>query len=237
MADRVNSGKKIEYAKEVGEALGAAKSDIQKSVSTIRSMCDDVRFATADRCYNEIAKISTTLISAINEYATGVAEGVLTPLVSGQGGHMSGDALNAKVAATIPDLEAIAAGAPNIDFIAQNVIAERGLDENWTDAKKAAFGEECKYFIGIRAKLMAQIADITVKCTDLDTKTTYQNLGKKFEGTCNSVVASYNGLKEQLEASGILLQSAIEAMEQAYTAIKTEDAGKAGDILGGDLNV
>ena len=237
MADRINSGKKIEYAKQVGEALAAAKSDIQKSVSTLRSMCDDVRFATADRCYNEIAKISNTIISAINEYATGIVEGVLTPLVSGQGGHMSGEALNAKVAATIPDLEAIAAGDANIDMISDSVISGRGLDENWTESKKNAFGEECKYFIGVRAKLMAQVADISNKCAEEDTKVTYQNFGRKFEGTCNSVVAAYNGLKEQLAGAGILLTSAIEAMEQAYTAIKTDTAEKAKDIIGGDLDV
>lgn len=237
MADRVNSGKKIEYAKEVGEALSSAKNSILKSVSALRAQCNDVRFATADRCYNEVAKIGTTLVSAINEYATGIVENILRPLVTGAGAHMSGDALNAKVAATIPDLEAIAAGAANIDMIGEDVISSRGLDENWNDAKKAAFGDECSYFIGIRAKLMANIADATNKCADTDTKTAYNNLGKKFEGTCNSVVASYNGLKEQLTAAGILIQSTIDSMEQAYTAIKTEDAGKAGNILGGDLNI
>lgn len=237
MADRVNSGKKIAYAQEVGESLSSAKASIQKSISNLRAMCDDVRFATADRCYNEIAKIGEVLIKGINEYALGIANEILTPLVSGKGGHMSGEALNAKVAATIPDLEAIAAGAPNIDYISKTVIDERGLDENWTDAKRAAFGEECKYFVGIRAKLIGQIADTTQKCTDSDTKVAYNNLGKKFESLCNSVAAAYNGLTAQLEAAGILVADAIRDMEQAYTSVGTEEAGTAKDILGSPMDV
>lgn len=237
MADRVNSGKKIDYAKNVGEALATSKRDIQKSVETIKAMCDNAKFATADRCYNQIAEIATILKTAINQYALSVADQVLEPLVTGEGAMMSGQALKLKVNEVKPELEAIAAGSPEVEKIPSSVIDSRGLDENWTDSIAKTFGEECASFINIRAVLMANIADITHKCVETDTKTVYQNLGKVFEEKCNESATTYSGLKEQLVKAGMLVQATIDTMENAYSNINVESVGAAKDILGADDDI
>ena len=231
MADRINSQKKLDYAKQSAEVLASAKKDIQDSVENLKALCDKIRMAVTDRAYNNIAYIATFQVKAINTYAKAVAEDILTPLATGPA--ISGEALKQGAAKILPDLEEIAAYYPDMPAIDTSVIESRGLDENWTDATRNEFSDECLKFITIRSRLMAEIGEITTKNNESDMHDTYMNIGKEFEKHCNATVSNYNELKRQLEEAGICVAEAIAQAETAGAKIKAVgDIGSVKNVLG-----
>ena len=232
---RTNSGSKIEYAKAVNEAVVKAKKDITKACESMYACCGNIRMAVVDRAYANIADIADKTIEAANAVIHTVAEDLIEPLTKDT---LSGGALTTAAKKVLPELEACYHEVPDIARIPQSVTDARGLDENWTEASRAAFSDACTSFISVRQTLIISMGEITNKCKEVDSEGAYMKIGKETENIANSTVTQYSALQSQLEEAGIMVSDVFKQAEAAGARIAAVGEAKAvSDIISGDLDV
>lgn len=231
---RLNSGKKINYAKQVCESSADFKNKIVRTCEEIHNQCEKMKTAVTDRTYNNIAEIGNTLIECANAVVRTTAEDLLEPLTKDT---ISGAELVRQSKALLPELEACYSNKPEIVPISDSVIDGRGLEEDWTDATRAEFGSVCSDFISLRMSYILQLGDITKQCKEEDTEGIFQRIGAATENVTNNTAAAYNKLQEQLEQAGILVDQAIKQAEAAGAKIANIDDISVDDIIHGDMDV
>lgn len=232
---RTNSGSKTKYAVAVNEAVVKAKSDIVKACEDMYASCNNIRMAVVDRAYANIVDIADKTVEAANAVIQTVAEDLIEPLTKDT---LSGAALTTEAKKILPELEACYHNVPEIVRIPQAVTDGRGLDENWTEASRAAFSEACTKFISVRQTLILTMGDITNKCKEEDSEAAYMRIGKATENIANSTVTQYSALQSQLEQAGIMVSDVFKQAEAAGARIAAVGEAKTvTDIINATMDV
>lgn len=223
MAMSINSGKKIKYFDETLASLMAKHKKIETILEDMRVASGNIRAAATDRAYNAVVEMGLYINEGI--VAAGHASvDILDELskLTTVGPALVSEAKRVKVSA-----EEVAALKLEATKIPSDVIAGRGLDENWTPATMEAFVAATTAFIKVRKDLINDIADFTSRSAEEDFKDVYMTIGRHLEGITNNTVDAYNALREQLEVAGHGLQASVDASVEA--------SGTVGRV--GDLNV
>lgn len=232
---RLNSGKKVQYSKEICEAVSKAKADIAKACEEMHGACGSIRMAVVDRAYVNLVEIAEKTIEMANAVVRTAAEDLIEPLTKDT---LSGAELTRQTKALMPELEACYNNVPEITRIPQSVIDGRGVDENWTEQSRAAFEEACKSFITVRQSLILTMGDITNKCKEEDSEGAYMKIGKATENIANSTVTQYTALQKQLEEAGLMVSEVFKQAESAGARIAAVgEAGAVTNILNAGLDV
>lgn len=232
---RLNSGKKVQYSKEICEAVVKAKTDISKACEEMYAVCGNIRMAVVDRAYDNLADIADKTIECANAVVRTAAEDLIEPLTKDT---LSGAELTRQTKALMPELEACYTNVPEISRIPKSVTDARGMDENWTEASRAAFEDACKTFITVRQSLILTMGDITTKCKEEDSEGAYMKIGKATEEITNSTVTQYTALQGQLEEAGIMVSDVFKQAESAGARIAAVgEANAVSDILSADMDV
>lgn len=211
MAIFVNSGKKVAYFKETLESLSTCHSKMVAAIEEMGATSKGIRAAAIDRAYN----CAVDMGFYMNEGIVAAGKASVEILAELETKTAIGAALVAEAKKIKEEAEAVAALKIETPKVPAGTIAERGLDENWTDATVGAFAEAAANFIAARREMIGMIADITTKNAEEDFKDVYMTIGRHLEAISNNTVDAYNELKSQLELAGHGLSASVDAAVEA----------------------
>ncbi len=234
MSMSINSEKKIKYFEGVLDQFLSTEKNMDTCLGDLRAIDGQVRMAGVDRAYNSIVGMATIIGDGIDVAAKACLE-VLENLAQDK---YTGEALVAAARRLIPVAEAVISGKPEFTPIEASVIAERGMDENWTATTQAALSEKCTAFIAIRRRFIEDVSGFTARNNEEDFRDVYMTIGRGLEETCNGVVEDYNRLKAQLEQMNVAINWNVDQAKEAASKVGAGNTASVNtDLTGAGMDV
>lgn len=232
MSITINSQDKIKYCSSVIELFDTTIKNYDRVTTELKAHTDICATAATTRLYNGFANLTNITLEAISKTLKVICAPVLENIANSAA--LLGEQRKTAAMSAISEAEAVLSKIQEYAIVPDSELPD-GLHEQYTESNQAKLKAICQDYIGIRKKMIDDLAEITNATSQEDFKDIYTHIGAGLESLANSTVDAFRKLLDQVLQMNLMIQSDIDNALAASSTIKNANvAVKANNILGGD---